>query len=741
MLRKLHGLPGLLATLFFLVLTTSGAVLSIVPSLERSAAIIPAAGELSVAQLAERVLTNFPTTEQITRTASGEIIVYHNGDNQPSAVLVNPIQGTYLAPYQPSTWARWVKNLHRSFLLGDSGRALAGISAVLMVLICLSGITLLVQRLGGWSALLRPIAGSGSQRVHAELARFTVVALLISALTGSYMSSVHFGILPDAANNEPSFPEQVSGGTPVPVGTLTALQNVDSLQLKELVFPYLNDVKDFYSLTTTQGAGYIDQASGELLQFTPSSGNKQLQHWITVLHTGKGLWWFGLLLGFASLGVPALCMTGIKIWWQRRSNTLKPTVSAKSEQADTIILVGSEGNSTWGFAQNLQQQLVQAGKTVHCAAMNELASDYPKATTLFILTSTYGDGGAPSNANKFLAQLDLFNPKPQLHYAVLGFGDQQFPKFCQFGLDVDQALSQKGLQRILPITRINRCSATEFRHWGEDISKHLNIALTLNHNPAPAATTTFQLIDRIDYGVAVNAPTSILRFKPVQSSKKLWHTLRLKKRQPVPSFAPGDLFGITPPQGHSPRLYSLASSSNDGVLEICVRKQPQGLCSNFLHNLHIGDQIDGFIQHNPSFRPARGTQPIILVGAGAGIGPLAGFIRQNVAHNPMYLYWGGRNPESDFLYEPELNNYLKDERLCALNTAFSRATEKAYVQDAIQADAQDLRQLIAKGAQVLVCGSRDMANGVSQVFDNIVQPLHLSVAHLKAQGRYLEDVY
>lgn len=741
MLRKLHGLPGLFAALLLLVLAISGAVLSIVPALERSAATVPAAGDLSVAALAERIVANYPSTEQITRSPAGEIIVYYNPDGQPASDLVNPISGASIATYQPSAWLRWVKNLHRSFLLGDSGRMLAGILAALMVLICLSGLFLLARRMGGWTSILQPIAGSGSQRIHAECARFAVIGLLLSALTGSYMSAVRFELLPEASNAEPIFPTQVSAGPPAAVGSLGALQNLDINQLRELVFPYPNDPSDVYSLSTTQGAGFVDQSSGELLQFQQHSSHSQFQHWMTILHTGEGLWWLALLLGLAALAVPVLALTGVQTWWQRRSSALGRIESVNRADADTIILVGSEGNSTWGFAQDLHSQLNLAGKQVHCAAMNDLAQHYPQASTLFILTSTYGDGDAPASASQFMSLLKNFQADNRLKVAVLGFGDQQFPKFCQYALDVDSALSNKGLQPLHPVTLINRNCATEFRHWGEAISQHLGLALKLTHNPAPAATIAFELVERADYGVAVNAPTSILRFKTVQHDRNLWQILTLQNRQQTPYFEAGDLIGVTPPNGHSARLYSLASSSSDGQLEICVRKQANGLCSSYLHNLQLGDRIAGFIQRNPGFRPTGDAQSIILVGAGAGIGPLAGFIRKNTAHNPMYLYWGGRNPESDFLYEPELNNYLTDNRLTGLNTAFSRAAEKAYVQDTILADEVALRQLLEKGAQVLVCGGRGMASSVSQVFNIILKPLNTNVDNLKAEGRYLEDVY
>lgn len=69
-----------------------------------------------------------------------------------------------------------------------------------------------------------------------------------------------------------------------------------------------------------------------------------------------------------------------------------------------------------------------------------------------------------------------------------------------------------------------------------------------------------------------------------------------------------------------------------------------------------------------SFRPASGKSSVIRISAGTGIGPWTGFIRNNTDKYPMYLYRGGRDPASDFLYEPE----FADRRLTQLNAAFSR---------------------------------------------------------------------
>ena len=209
----------------------------------------------------------------------------------------------------------------------------------------------------------------------------------------------------------------------------------------------------------------------------------------------------------------------------------------------------------------------------------------------------------------------------------------------------------------------------------------------------------------------------------------------------LPEFEAGDLVGILPPGSDLPRFYSLASANSDGVVEICVRKHPGGLCSSFLHELEPGGRIEAFIRKNPAFRPARGKAPLILIGAGTGIGPLAGFIRHNTGRRRVHLYWGGRNPASDFLYEGELAKYLADQRLTRLKTAFSRVPGGGYVQDRIASDAIELRGLIQRGAQVLVCGGRDMAAGVARALEAITGPMGLDLQTLKSSGRYIEDVY
>ncbi|NMZ31218.1 nitric oxide synthase [Pseudomonas protegens] len=729
MLRSLHSIPGLLAALLVILLAISGATLALNPALERLGTSPPAAGEVTVAQLAGRLAGQLSGIEQVRRTPSGTLIVYHSQDGQALASNVDPRTGAVLGPYAPSALARWIKELHRSLFLDTPGHLVSALGALAMLVLSVSGAALLARRAGGWAKLLRPLRGSFSQRWHAEVGRLTLLGLLLSALSGLYLSAGTLGLMADDGQSQPALPTPISAGPALPVASLSALQAVDLNDLRELIYPAPGNPQDPYSLRTRGGEGYVDPASGALLAFQPESGMQQVAAFIYQLHTGEGLWWLGLLLGVCALGVPLMSLTGLWLWWRRRRDGVTIDDNSPVHSADCVILVGSESNSTWGFARTLHQALVAAGRKVHSAPMNQL-SDYPKARQLLILTATHGDGDAPASASSFLARLHQHPPAPALQCAVLGFGDRQFPRFCGFAEQVQNTLDVSGAPRLLPLENIHRQSPQEFQRWGQALGQALGLTLDLQHRARARPSHEWQLVESVAYGDQVQAPTRILRFKAINSSD-----------QRQPSFQAGDLVGILPPGTAQPRFYSLASSSADGVLEICVRKHPGGLCSGLLHELQLGARIQGFIQPNPQFRPAQGAQPVILIGAGTGIGPLAGFIRGNRARQPMHLYWGGRHPASDFLYESELKGYLADQRLTALRAAFSQVQEPGYVQDRLLADALALRRLVEKGAQVLVCGSRDMAKGVMQALDEVLAPLNLSVLTLKAQGRYREDVY
>lgn len=727
MLRRLHALPGVVLALGLTVTALSGAVLSGVPALDRATNPAAPAG-MTVAALADAVTARHSEVSRIQQRADGSFTATVSDAEGRRVERIDPATGADLGPWQTSAFTRTVTDLHRAFLADDTGRIAAAGAAGAMLLLSLSGLALMARRLGGWRALLKPVRGRPCERWHGELGRLAAVGLVLSSLTGLWMSAGTFGLLPESTST--SVAVTASGGAPAPVGTLAGLAAVPLGDLTSLTFPAPDDPTDVFTLTTADGERQIDAATGSVLAFAPAGLMDRVNAVVLMLHTGRGAWALGLLLGLCALAVPALGATGTLMWLRRRAARPRIAANAALGSADTVILVGSDGNSTWGFATTLHQALTAAGHTVHTRALNDVAPLSARTARLLVLTATHGDGAAPASASTFLSRLDrLGRPVP---VAVLGFGDRSFPRFCAYAEAVSSALAGAGFPALMAMKRIDRRSAQEFAQWGRDLGAVLGHSLDLVHVAEPPKTFALELVDREDYGAAVGAPVAILRFRlPADGAPRN-----------LPEFLPGDLVGIVPPGSDMPRFYSLASASADGLVEICVRLRPDGVCSPLLHALEPGDRIAAFIRANPVFRPVAGRAPLILIGAGAGIGPLAGLVRANTAQRPVHLYWGGRSPASDFLYEHELAAHLAEKRLTSLSTAFSRdPAGSAYVQDRLAADAPRLRELVRDGAQILVCGGRDMADGVTRALDRVLTPLGLDLKTLKADGRYVEDVY
>ena len=729
MLRRAHSLLGLALGLVLVVTAVTGAALSVVPVVDRFATPTIERGT-SVATLAQAVAARHESVSTLRVRASGLVTAAYTDGEASGVERIDPATGAGLGAYTPSSAVRFLTDLHRAFGLGSDGRIVAAVSAGAMLVLSLSGVVLLARRLGGARALFRPIRGTRAERLHGDLARLATLGLVLSALTGLWMSASTFGLLPEATE-APSL--AAAEGPALPLGRLEALARVDVADLRELTFADPTVAGDTFRLTTSGGAAVIDPTTGRTLAFAPATVLDRIDDLVRVLHTGRGVPALALLLGLAAATTPIFAASGLLMWRRRRANRTPAFASVAAETADTVILVGSDGGSTRGFATTLATALAGHGHRVHLADMNDLAAAHLAAERLLILAATWGDGGAPASAQRFLDRLAGLEGRTSV--AVLGFGDRSFPDFCGYGRAVAEALDARGFPHLLGFKRIDRRSAQEFAQWGHDLGAALGHDLVLEHVAERPATTSLELVEREDYGVAVGAPVAILRFAAPLDRRSL-------KRGRLPTFEAGDLLGVVPPGEAMPRFYSLASSATDGVVEICVRLMPGGVCSSHLHALRPGDAIDAFVRTNPSFRPADGASSLILIGAGAGIGPLAGFVRANDGARPVHLYWGGRNPASDFLYEHELARALAEKRLTSLTTAFSRdPRSSAYVQDRIAADAHRLRDLVRAGAQILVCGSRDMAQAVTHTMEAILHPLGTDVATLRAGGRYVEDVY
>jgi sulfite reductase (NADPH) flavoprotein alpha-component len=735
MIRALHRWPGLLALVLITVLALSGAALSVFPAAERHTT-LQAEGGLTVADLASRVQAVYPGVEQIRRAPSGRITAYWFEGGAPGAAVIDPGTGQGIASADRSPAERWLTSLHRSLLLDDAGRIAMAAGAAAMLTLSLSGAFLVARRAGGWARWFAPLRGPLSGRLHVEIARVAVVGLALSSATALWMTASTFDLLPDGGKVL-NVPTVVSGNTGVAIAKMDLIATTPVAELRELAFPYPGDATDVFTLKTDRGTGYLDQGTGTLLAWADLTTWEHVSETIYMLHTGRGAAVLGLVLGLMALSVPVMGGTGLALWWAGRHGRPRIGSNVAPSRASTILLVGSEGGSTWGFAATLHRALSEAGQSVHVAAMSTFdPARYARAKRMVVLAATYGNGDAPASAKGFLDRVVQLETVPAAPIAVLGFGDRGFPAFCAFAQAVSAAAQAKGWRELVPFDTVNRQSPQDFARWGRELGAAMGISLELCHQPVLPASHELTLMSRRDYGAQVQAPTAILRF--ALPKVPLWR--RITGRA-FGQFRAGDLMGILPEGSAVPRFYSLASGRRDGFVEIVVKKQPGGLCSGQLMGLEPGDTVTAFLRPNPAFWVGRGRTPLILIGAGTGIGPLAGFVRANTARRPVHLFFGMRHLDSDFLYGEDIRAWQKAGRLSRLVTAVSRGARPYYVQDALRAEGAQVALLIRDGARVMVCGGRGMAAGVADALAEILAPSGLTPATLKAEGRYVEDVY
>ncbi|MBP7491487.1 MAG: PepSY domain-containing protein [Rhodoferax sp.] len=735
--KEIHRWLGLTIGTLAVVLGLSGALLAFDPVQEAWQA--PAApGSLPVATLVERVTRTMPGAEEIRHLPSGAIVVFGFVGDQAQAHYVDPADGRVLGAWQPSALPRWVKNLHRSLLLGDAGRWGAAATALAMAVLCVSALVLLLRRMGGWRRLAAQVRGSLAQRIHVVTGRVVLALLCLTSLTALTMSASTLGLVALDAGVEPDAVSVTTGQTALPSlpgAPLSALQSLTVQDLKKLNFPDAADPEDTWKVATAQGEGWIDRYSGQMLAWQDATVAQRIYDWAVVLHTGESAWPWAVVLGLVGASVLLFWLSGVIIWWQARCQAPQITGNSPLAQADVLIFVASEGGSTWGFAQTLHDALSQSGHRVHTSALENFQTTVA-TKQVFVLAATYGDGQAPAHASHALERITKLNTGA-VPVTVLGFGDRQYPAFCAYAEVLENTLRAQGWPALLPLESIHQQSSQQFARWGRDLAQALGEPVVLDHVPRLPPTTALTLVARQDYPGGSGEPTAILRFSwPEQGA------MARLRGQGLAHFSAGDLVGIVPPGSAVPRFYSLASSSDDGFLDICVRQLPGGLCSTHLLGLQPGEPIAAFIRSNPGFAQPHKRRPLLLIGAGVGVAPLVGFIRGNQGKTPVHLYFGGRDPTQDFYFGPDIERWLGEGRVARVQTAFSRVPDGGgYVQDALRRDAERVRELMMQGAIVRVCGSRAMAQGVTDALNEVLVPLNLNVAQLKTKDRYAEDLF
>jgi benzoyl-CoA 2,3-epoxidase subunit A len=207
---------------------------------------------------------------------------------------------------------------------------------------------------------------------------------------------------------------------------------------------------------------------------------------------------------------------------------------------------------------------------------------------------------------------------------------------------------------------------------------------------------------------------------------------------------------------HAPRLYSVSSPRdgerpNTNNISLTVKREPQGVCSNYVCDLKKGDKVRLIGPFGATFlMPEDPQAKLIMVCTGTGSAPFRAFTMRRQRNMPeiseaLVLFFGARSPDSLPYFGP-LGKV--SDRFLSKHFAFSRVAgqPKIYVQDKLrEARAQLAPLLTDNNTHIYVCGLKAMEAGVESAIDDVARSIGLdwqSVRDaMRENGRYHVETY
>ncbi|WP_428060301.1 sulfite reductase subunit alpha [Brevundimonas sp.] len=438
-----------------------------------------------------------------------------------------------------------------------------------------------------------------------------------------------------------------------------------------------------------------------------------------------------------------LALIAVTVWRERRAATLvrarsDAMAAAGSGQGRPILVAFA---SQTGFAEELAWMTARAlgdgGVGARVLSFADLDTETLKAADrALLIVSTTGEGDPPDAAARFVRKTmtpgaDLAS----LRFGVLALGDCSYDQFCGFGHAVDGWLRRAGAEPLFDMVEVDNGEAGAIRHWQHQLNQ-ITVSVTAP-DWTPPAYHPWRLVER----TLVN---------PGSPGGEAWH-LAFEAVGETPVWSAGDIAEVGLPErdGAAPgsREYSIASLPSDGRVEFLIRlmRHPDGtpgLASGWLtQGLALGGEIGMRLRPNRSFHGPDDATPMILIGNGTGIAGLRAHLKARTAAGGAWLLFGERAQAHDAFFDGELQAWLAAGVLTRMDRSFSRdAGDGRYVQDLVAAAADDLRDWVARGAAIYVCGSLEgMSQGVHAALEKALGAE--VVLTMLEDGRYRRDVY
>ncbi|MEO9570917.1 MAG: PepSY domain-containing protein [Polaribacter sp.] len=649
-----------------------------------------------------------------------------NNKGKSETFYINPKTGNKIGETISKTPIfDFATNLHRSLFLKSTGRFIVGFVSFLLFIISITGIILISKRQGGFLNLFSKIVKEDfNQYYHIVFGRYFLIPIIIITLTGIYLSLEKFNLLPKDKNKHQKNLALTKDTPNIKSTDFDFFKATKLANITKIEFPFSTDKEDYFYIKSIKNEFAIHQFNGQIVSQKKHSLTTLGSYYSLILHTGQGSVLWSIILLLACFTMLFFIFSGFSITLKRKKKTSKIKNKYHKDNAEFIILVGSETGSTFNFALAFYKSLLNAHKTVFITELNNYTT-YKNAKTIIVFAATYGDGEAPVNASKFLTKLKKITQKNNIQFSVIGFGSKDYKAFCQFAILVHSNMQiHKKFIPVLPIYKINNQSFTSFKKWLNEWNSFYKLDLNIEKESLQTSKNNEQKFTILNKTKKNIDDTFLIELKP---SKKV-------------KFSSGDLLSITPKNEIKNRLYSIAKVDKNILLSI--KKHEFGICSNFLNDIKRGDNFLASIQKNENFYFPKYKKEVILIANGTGIAPFLGMISQN-KKGKIHLFWGERTKESYNIYQKFIENHLKKGQLTSFNSVFSQEQkEKIYVQDILTNYSNLILKTLEEGNTIMICGSLKMQQSVKKKIRIIInKKLNTSLESFEDNKQIKYDCY
>ncbi|NII10058.1 sulfite reductase flavoprotein subunit alpha [Oleiagrimonas sp. C23AA] len=738
-------------------------------------------------------------------------------------VAINPYTGQILAPVRGEGFFHGAEQLHRNLTAGEVGKQLVGASTAALVLLALSGLILRWPRqmrsLRAWLALDTRLEGRNFLwHLHAVVGTWVLVFYLMAGLTGLWWSYSFYrnainhlaGVQGRSHHHRFSAP---SGQGPwlsldaAWASTRRSAPDANRIMLtpsrdagKPLQVRYLTTHSPHERAWNLLS---IDARSGAITQRQLWAEKPRGQRFVGALfplHSGSYFGRVGLyLMSLASLGMPLFFITGVWLWLKRRRSAGQARRERDAMQPviphgePVHVFFASQSGTAERLAWATAHWLRDGGQTAQVHSLGALdRRTLAACRQALLVVASYGDGGPPDNALRFVRRFMGHADVPELsslRYAVLALGNRRYDAFCGFGRRLDTWLEQAGAHALFPAIEYDEGDTQALHRWRTELSRywegvaegdipashiepaaamqpwrivhrqHLNpgsdgdAVWAIELEPPQGADARWQPGDLLDVRVAPSdsrisacldawaqdgdTPVTHAGAETTLYQALQYHELPRHPTRPAKPDAQRLLDGLAP---LSARSYSIASASDSPHVRLLLRVGAHGLASRALVDADIME-LPARVRHCPRFHAPAPHVPLIMIANGVGIAPFLGLLHERgTSHDaaPAWLVHGERHAQCDHYAQAMLKALHARGVLAVLDTRYSRDGD-GYVQQALADDAERLRAWLQRGAHIMVCGSPAMGEGVHMTLETLLGAEALDALH--TEGRYRRELF